>query len=59
MTIRGDIENVIRGELDDVERAIKRDDKAKALRELDDAVRKLQDIANKVNHLEIEARRGR
>jgi hypothetical protein len=57
MTIHGDLEDVIRGELDDVERALKRGDAAKALRELDDAVRKLKDIANKVSRLEAEARK--
>jgi hypothetical protein len=37
---------VIRVELDDIEIAIKADDKSKAFDELDDAVRKLKRIAN-------------
>ena len=40
------IRQVIRMELDDVEIAIKADNKAKALDELGDAVRKLKHIAN-------------
>ena len=40
------IRRVIRVELDDVEIAIKADNKVKALDELDDAVRKLKRIAN-------------
>lgn len=40
------IRRVIRVELDDVEIAIKADNKSKALDELDDAVRKLKRIAN-------------
>ena len=39
---------MIRVELDDVEIAIKADNKFKALDELDDAVRKLKRIANGV-----------
>ena len=39
---------MIRVELDDVEIAIKADNKSKALDELDDAVRKLNGIANGV-----------
>jgi hypothetical protein len=37
---------VIRVELDDVEIAIKADNKSKALDELDDSVRKLKRVAN-------------
>ena len=40
------IRRVIRVELDDVEIAIKADDKSKALDGLDDAVRKLKRIAS-------------
>jgi hypothetical protein len=40
------IRRVIRVELDDVEIAIKADNKVKALDELDDAMRKLKRIAN-------------
>jgi hypothetical protein len=42
------IRRVIRVELDDVEIAIKADDKSKALNDLDDAVRKLKRIANEL-----------
>lgn len=52
MTVRGDIEDVIRRELDDCERALRRGDTKAALSELDDAVRKLKDIASKVGRLE-------
>jgi hypothetical protein len=44
--IAHEIRQVIRRELDDVERAIKAGDDKKALDELDDAVRKLKNIAN-------------
>ncbi|MCW5692933.1 MAG: hypothetical protein KIT48_11270 [Pseudolabrys sp.] len=56
MTIRNDLEAVIRGELDDCERALKREDPEKALRELRDAIDKLTEIARKVGHLERAAR---
>lgn len=51
MTIHGDLQDVIRGELDDVERAIKRGDATRALRELDDAVTKLRAIARKLEKM--------
>ena len=54
MTIHGDLQDVIRGELDDVERAIKRGDATRALRELDDAVTKLR--ANRTQAGEDDAR---
>ena len=40
------IKRIIRGELDDCERALKSGDTDKALRELDDAVTKLRRLAN-------------
>jgi len=51
MTIHGDLQDVIRGELDDVERAIKRGDATRALRELDDAVTELRAIARKLEKM--------
>jgi hypothetical protein len=45
------IRRVIRGELDDCERAIKSEDLQLALNELDDAVRKLKRIANDAESL--------
>jgi hypothetical protein len=59
MTIRGDIDDIIGRELDDCERALKRGDADKAMRELRDAVSKLKDIESKVNRLEIAARKAR
>lgn len=40
------IKMIIRGDLDDCERALKAGDIARALRELDDAVTKLRRLAN-------------
>jgi len=40
------IRRIIRRELDDCERAIKNGDEDRALRELDDAIRKLKRLAN-------------
>jgi hypothetical protein len=48
-----EIEDVIRRELDDVERAIRADRKSTALSELDDAVSKLKRIAARVRHLKL------
>jgi hypothetical protein len=50
-SLANEIEDVIRRELDDAERAIKADRKNVALSEIDDAVRKLKQIARKVRHL--------
>jgi hypothetical protein len=52
MSIHGDIAGIIRNELDDCERALKKGEVKKALRELDDAVTKLKDIERRVNVLE-------
>lgn len=46
------IADVIRGELDDVDRYIKREEYARARRELDDAVTKLRKIADQVRRLQ-------
>ena len=59
MTIRGDIESLIRGEFNDCERALKNGDTDMAMRELRAAVGKLKDIESKVNRLEIDARKAR
>ena len=45
------IEGVIRNELDDCERAIKRNDSRRALSELDDAIRKLKRISYDLRNL--------
>ena len=47
-----EIDRIIRGELDDCERAIKRDDKRVALREIDDAMTKLKRLAETVRRLD-------
>jgi hypothetical protein len=49
--IANEIESVVSGELDDCERAIKRNDERRALSELDDAMTKLRDLARKVRRL--------
>lgn len=49
MSIKADILAVVRRELDDVERYIKAGNKTQALNELDDAVRKLKKIADRVD----------
>ena len=51
MRVHGDLEGVIRSELDDCEPDLKRDDVEKALRELDDAINKFQDIVRRVRRL--------
>jgi hypothetical protein len=43
--IAAELRRIIRGELDDCERALKADDATRALRELDDAVTKLRRLA--------------
>jgi hypothetical protein len=57
MTVYGDLEGVITGELDDVERALKKGDVEKARRDLAYAISKLRDIARTVNKLEVGALR--
>jgi hypothetical protein len=57
MTVHGDLEGVITGELDDVERALKKGDVDKAKRDLAHAISKLRDIARTVNKLEVGALR--
>jgi hypothetical protein len=49
--IANDIERIIRNELDDCERALKREDPHRALRELDDAVTKLRRLIPHIRHL--------
>jgi hypothetical protein len=58
MSLKYELDRVIRGELDDCERALRRGDPGRARRELDDAVTKLKRIALKVGHLELDARQG-
>lgn len=58
MSVKGDLEDVIRRELDDCERALRRGDTKQALSELDDATRKLKEIVRKVGNLEIAARKS-
>jgi hypothetical protein len=57
MTVHGDLEGVITGELDDVEGALKKGDVDKARRDLANAISKLRDIARTVNKLEVGALR--
>jgi hypothetical protein len=47
--VASEIRRVIRNELDDCERAIKNNDESRALNELDDAIRKLKRIANRLD----------
>ncbi len=46
--VRYEINRIIRGDLDDVERALNRDDKRRALSDLDDAVTKLKRLMNSI-----------
>jgi hypothetical protein len=52
MSVRSDLERVIRIELGECERAIQNGDLTKALRELDYAMRKLKEIERKITRLE-------
>jgi len=56
MSVHGKLEAIIRGELDDCERALKRSDPQRALRELDDAVTKLNGLLSDVKKLERNAK---
>ncbi|ESW95642.1 hypothetical protein X769_28230 [Mesorhizobium sp. LSJC268A00] len=50
-SVASEIERVVRNELDDCERAIKSDNKTRALSEVDDAMRKLKRLADEVRRL--------
>jgi hypothetical protein len=52
MSIHSDLQCIIEGELDQCERALKNGNTEKALRELDYAMRKLKEIASKMDALE-------
>lgn len=52
MGIRSKLEDVLRNELDDCERALRNGDMEKARRELDDAVSKLKDLLSPIGRLE-------
>lgn len=56
MSVHSDLERVIRGELDNCERALKNEDVGKALRELRDAISKLKVIQRSASRLERESR---
>lgn len=58
MTIRGDLDDVIRRELGEAERLLRHGDTHRALREVQSAISKLKDIERKVNRLEIAARKS-
>jgi hypothetical protein len=57
MTVRSDLDSVIRRELGEAERLLQNGDAHRALRELQSAIRKLKDIERKVNRLEIASRK--
>lgn len=57
MTIRGDLDDVIRRELGEAERLLRNGDADRALREVQSAISKLKDIERKVNRLEIASRK--
>ena len=50
-TLANEIESIIRRELDDCERLIKREEYRRALMELDYAMRKLRNVAHQVRQL--------
>lgn len=56
MSTHSKLEDILRNELDDCERAIKKGDMTKAARELDDGVRKLKDLVSDIKKLERAAR---
>jgi hypothetical protein len=55
MSVHGDLDDAIR-RLDDCERAIKKGDMTRALREIRDAIRKLKDLDSPIKRLEREAK---
>ena len=58
MSVHGKLEDIIRGELDDCERAIRNGDMDRARHELDDAISKLNDLVSNVKRLERAAKAG-
>lgn len=56
MSVHGKLDAIIRGELDDCERAIKNEDLHRAKRELNDAVSKLNSLMSDIKRLERAAK---
>jgi hypothetical protein len=52
MSVHGKLEAIIRGELDDCERALKQENIQLAKRELDDAISKLRHLVSDIKRLE-------